>query len=165
VKRVRCFNRERDIAAERNPRGNGNVDLIQPRVLRRQPCSNPRLLNALAQDFINSLDDPLRAAPSLYGKSYEDMDSFYSAAMGLTYNQVVNNAFSFSNADYMRYGGTSFGGSLLVAKQVLSANQGTRFIHIEQGGWDLHQNIYDELRTQRGISMCWHPSSTARCRF
>ncbi len=100
--------------------------------------------------LMHSLDDPLRNAPSPYGKSYEDMDSFYSAAMGLTYNQVVNTAFSFSNADYMRYGGTSFGGSLLVAKQVLSANQGTRFIHIEQGGWDLHQNIYDKLTNPKG---------------
>jgi uncharacterized protein (DUF1501 family) len=30
----------------------------------------------------------------------------------------------------------------LVAKQVLAANQGTRYIEITQGGWDMHQNIY-----------------------
>ena len=78
------------------------------------------------------------------------MDSFYSAASGLTYSPVVNSAFSYSNADYMRYGGTSFGGALLVAKQALAANQGTRFIHVEQGGWDLHQNIYDKLANPKG---------------
>ena len=27
-------------------------------------------------------------------------------------------------------------------KQILQADQGTRFIQISQGGWDMHQNIY-----------------------
>jgi uncharacterized protein (DUF1501 family) len=112
------------------------------------PDGQPRLNDKLS--LMHSLDDPLRGAPSPYGKAFEDMDSFYSAASGLTYNPVVNNAFSYSNADYMRYGGSSFGGSLLVAKQVLSANQGTRFIHVEQGGWDMHQNIYDKLANPKG---------------
>src|SRR5205814_7420096 len=29
-----------------------------------------------------------------------------------------------------------------VARQVLAANQGTRYIQIAFGGWDMHQNIY-----------------------
>ena len=58
------------------------------------------------------------------------------------YNPVVNKAFQFTAADHARYGTTAFGNACLVAKQVLEANQGTRFIQITQGGWDMHQNIY-----------------------
>lgn len=91
--------------------------------------------------LMRSLDDKLRVnAPN--GRRFEDMDDFYAAAKGLMYNPVVNNAFAYSTQDSARYGNTGFGNSCLVAKQVLAANQGTRFIQITIGGWDMHTNIY-----------------------
>ncbi len=100
--------------------------------------------------LLHQLDDPLRKSPAPNGKPMEDMDSFYSAAKGLTYNPVVNTAFSFSAPDSMRYGNSGIGNSCLVAKQVLTANQGTRYIEIMYGGWDMHQNIYDRNTNPRG---------------
>jgi uncharacterized protein (DUF1501 family) len=91
--------------------------------------------------LLHQLDDGLRV-DSPYGKPYEDMDDFYTAAKGLMYNPAVNQAFGFTAADSTRYGGTSFGNACLVAKQILAAGQGTRFIQITLGGWDMHQNIY-----------------------
>ena len=58
------------------------------------------------------------------------------------YNPVVDQAFKYSAEDSARYGGTAFGASCLVAKQVLAANQGTRYVQISFGSWDMHQNIY-----------------------
>jgi uncharacterized protein (DUF1501 family) len=58
------------------------------------------------------------------------------------YNSVVDKAFKFSADDAARYGKTAFGASCLVAKQVLAANQGTRYVQITFGSWDMHQNIY-----------------------
>jgi hypothetical protein len=92
-------------------------------------------------DFLHHLDDPLRVDSPL-GKPVEDYDNFYQAAQGMMYNQAVTTAFSYTSADSLRYGSTSFGNACLVAKQVLAANQGTRYIEITQGGWDMHQNIY-----------------------
>jgi hypothetical protein len=92
--------------------------------------------------LLHQLDDPMRINSPL-GKPLQDYDNFYSAAKGLMYNPVVNKAFGFAADDSMRYGGTPFGNACLVAKQVLEAGQGTRFIQITQGGWDMHRNIYD----------------------
>jgi hypothetical protein len=104
--------------------------------------------NAAGQDWINqdynllhSLDDPLRVNSPL-GTAVSDYDAFYTAAKGLMYNSVVDNAFQFSASDATRYGNSAFGASCLVAKQVLQANQGTRYIEISFGSWDMHQNIY-----------------------
>jgi len=59
------------------------------------------------------------------------------------YNPVVNQAFSYTAADSVRYGNTALGNACLVANQVLKSNQGTRFIQITSNdGWDMHQNIY-----------------------
>jgi hypothetical protein len=66
-----------------------------------------------------------------------------SAANGMMYNPVVTSAFSFAAADSVRYGSSNTGNAMLVASQVLKANQGTRFIQITSNdGWDMHQNIY-----------------------
>ncbi len=93
-------------------------------------------------NLLHQLDDPLRKNSPL-GKPYEDMDAFYEAARGLMYNPVVNQAFGYTGAESLRYGNTGFGNACLVAKQVLAANMGTRFVQINLGGWDQHSNIYD----------------------
>lgn len=92
-------------------------------------------------DFLHHLDDPLRVN-SPNGLAFENYDEFYSAARGMMYNPVVTKAFSFTAADSALYGNTSFGNACLMAKQALAANQGTRYIEITLGGWDMHTNIY-----------------------
>jgi hypothetical protein len=90
---------------------------------------------------VHELDDPLRSH-SPYGQPLQDYDAFYASAKSLTYNSAVSQAFGYSSADSARYGSTSFGNACLIAKQVLAADQGTRFIQITSGGWDMHQDIY-----------------------
>lgn len=88
------------------------------------------------------LDGPLRANSPL-GKDVQDYDAFYQSARKMMYNPAVDTAFKFSGAESARYGNTSFGNACLVAKQILQANQGTRFVQINFGNWDMHNNIYD----------------------
>lgn len=90
---------------------------------------------------LHSEDNVLRLNSPL-GKAAEDMDGFYTAAQGLMYNPAVQSVFTYSTSDSQRYGSTSFGNALLVAKQALAAGQGTRFVQVTVGGWDMHQNIY-----------------------
>jgi hypothetical protein len=92
-------------------------------------------------DFLHHLDDPLRVN-SPYGQPLDDYDQFYTAANGMMYNPIVTNAFKYSTTDSVAYGNTSFGNACMMAKQVLAANQGTRYIEITLGGWDMHVNIY-----------------------
>lgn len=95
----------------------------------------------LRWDLLHHLDEENRqTAPK--GDAMADYDQFYTAAKGLMYNSVVTKAFSFTTADAAPYGATGFGNACLMAKQVLAANQGTRYIEIMLGGWDMHTNIY-----------------------
>ena len=104
---------------------------------------------------LHQIDDPLRTN-SPFGTPLQDYDAFYSAAKGMMYNPAVTQAFTFSAVDSQRYGvnnaGTSFGNSCLVAKQILAADQGTRFIQISLGSWDMHADIYG-LQNPNGNNM------------
>jgi hypothetical protein len=94
---------------------------------------------------LGQYDGAMRSAAP-YGSALKDMDSLYGAARGLMYNPTVDAAFTVSTADSARYGngtaGSNFGNALVVAKQILAADQGTRFVQINFGSWDHHQNIY-----------------------
>ena len=103
------------------------------------PFGQTRLETMLSR--LHQIDDNLRIN-SPYSTQMQDYDEFYTAAKGLTYNPVVSQAFSFTAADSARYGSSAFGNACLVAKQVLAANEATRFIQVSFGSWDMHVDIY-----------------------
>ena len=127
----------------------------------------PDTSNANGQPAFNSMfsrlhqyDDGNRVH-SPYGSQVDDYDTFYTAAKNMMYNPAVTAAFGFAAADGLRYGApdqngqpasTPFGNALLVAKQILAADQGTRAIQIQYGSWDMHQDIYG-LQNANGQNM------------
>jgi hypothetical protein len=90
---------------------------------------------------LNTEDAPLRTNSPL-GKPAEDMSGFYQSAQRLMYDPQVNGVFTYSSADSTRYGASSLGNALVIAKQAISSNMGTRFVQVTVGGWDMHVNIY-----------------------
>jgi hypothetical protein len=92
---------------------------------------------------LQTIDGSLRTN-SPYGKPLQDYNDFYNAAQQLMYNKIVDSTFAFSSTDSQRYGSSSFGNACLVAKQILAANQGTRFVLITNLNWDMHQDIYGQ---------------------
>ncbi|HYL78967.1 MAG TPA: DUF1501 domain-containing protein [Bryobacteraceae bacterium] len=107
------------------------------------PLGAPRLDQLWSR--IHELDDPLRTN-SPYGQPLQDYDAFYNSAKSLIdYSKAnVNQAFGFTPTESAAYGNTGFGNACLIAKKVLAANQGTRFIQITFGSWDMHVDIYGQ---------------------
>jgi hypothetical protein len=94
-------------------------------------------------ELLNAIDGGLRAPDSPYGASAAGLGKLYDGARGLMFNPVVTQAFSYSPEESGRYGDTAFGNACLLAKKILQADQGARFIQVTLGGWDQHQDIYD----------------------
>ncbi|MBS1808571.1 MAG: DUF1501 domain-containing protein [Acidobacteria bacterium] len=96
--------------------------------------------------MLQALDSGLRTDSPL-GASVVDMDAFYQQSKGMMYNTDLDAVFKFTTADQTRYGSSGFGNSCVVARNLVKANMGTRFIQINIGGWDNHTNIYPTSRT------------------
>jgi hypothetical protein len=73
---------------------------------------------------------------------FDEMQYFYSSARMMMNDPAVTAAFRSTGAERQRYGNSGFGTSCIVARNLVSANLGTRYIQITLGGWDNHQNIY-----------------------
>lgn len=102
---------------------------------------------------LKSIDARLRANSPL-GDDATTMGSFYDRGKSMMYDPTVDAVFKFTTEEQIRYGGTStvgqqtvngngFGNSCIVARNLVKANVGTRFIHIRHDGWDHHDDIYD----------------------
>jgi hypothetical protein len=90
--------------------------------------------------FLQQLDTN-RTSGAL-GKATMDMEDFYIQSKALMDAPNINSVFSFSAAEHSKYGSTSFGDSLVVARNLVAAGKGTRFVQATLGGWDHHSGIY-----------------------
>jgi hypothetical protein len=91
--------------------------------------------------MLMDLDSSLRTNSPL-GESVLDLDGFYQQSRSMMYNPEVDTIFRYTSAESTLYGSSGFGNSCLVARNLLKADQGTRYIQLNLGGWDNHTNIY-----------------------
>lgn len=92
-------------------------------------------------DLLHKLDT--KRACDCLGKPANDMDEFYDQSKTLMDAPGINTVFSFNDEEHTRYGATTFGDSLIVARNLAASNKGTRFIQTTLGGWDHHADIYN----------------------
>lgn len=91
---------------------------------------------------LQDIDAAHRGGQSPWGKALDDYNDFYNAARAMVYSPAVTEAFQYTDAEREPYGRTTFGDAMLVARNLIRANKGTRFVHVTFGGWDMHANIY-----------------------
>lgn len=103
-------------------------------------------------DFLHQFDKA-RGTGSL-GKPSMDMNDFYDQSKALMESPGINDLFSFSDSERTRYGATGFGDSLIVARNLVAANKGTRFVQTTIGGWDHHSDIYNRQAAQSIYAQC-----------
>lgn len=83
-------------------------------------------------------------AAGLRRSDFDEMADFYVGARGMMYDPAITAAFRFTAQDQAKYGNSPFGNACIVARNLVTAELGTRYIMITLGGWDNHQNIYQQ---------------------
>lgn len=93
---------------------------------------------------LQQLDNSLRGGKVHPDRSFADYHEYYRGAWAIMNDPRVPEVMTITAEDKKRYGGSSIGNSLILARNLLRANAGTRFIMANHGGWDHHSNIYKE---------------------
>jgi hypothetical protein len=79
------------------------------------------------------------------GKAASDFGALYDGAAKLTKSPEMASVFTVGTTDFQRYGKSKFGAELILAKQLVAADRGTRFVQATYTGWDDHNEIYGKL--------------------
>jgi uncharacterized protein (DUF1501 family) len=93
---------------------------------------------------LQQLDASLRGGQPGLDRSFADYHEYYRGAWSIMNDARVAEIFSIPDEDRKRYGSSSIGNSLVLARNLFRADAGTRFILASHGGWDHHGDIYKE---------------------
>ena len=86
-------------------------------------------------------------------RSFGDYHEYYRGAWAIMNDPRVPQIFTLTDEDKKRYGSSSIGNSLALARNLFKADAGTRFIMASHGGWDHHGNIYKENSRNHPVLM------------
>ncbi len=93
---------------------------------------------------LQELDQSLRAPGGHADRSFIDYHDYYRGAVAIMNDPRVPEIMTITEEDKKRYGSSSIGNCLILARNLFRADAGTRFIMASHGGWDHHGNIYKE---------------------
>ena len=100
----------------------------------------------------------LRAAEharvSKFGREMATYGDFYENAHRLLSDSRWPATFQIAEEDRARYGNTPVGISCILARNVLTQDAGTRYIHICHPGWDHHVYIWDRSKPSHHYKLC-----------
>ncbi|PYV13611.1 MAG: hypothetical protein DMG07_13915 [Acidobacteria bacterium] len=104
--------------------------------------------------LLSRLKEAERPRLAAYGTQMASYDSFYDTARRLLEDQRWPAAFLIRDEDRKRYGNTAVGTSAILARNVLTSDGGTRYIHICHPGWDHHVQIWDRKASSNHYVLC-----------
>lgn len=93
-------------------------------------------------DFLYSFDTSRQRQGNGVNKLLREWDAFGRSAEKMIRSPQVGEIFKLGDDERARYGKTAFGDACLIARNMVMAGAGTRYILVNQGGWDHHGDIY-----------------------
>jgi uncharacterized protein (DUF1501 family) len=105
----------------------------------------------LLKDFEQVVD----AGRSAMGKKAAEYKTFYADAQRISSDPRWSALFKTTDAELEQYGKDEYGRGMILARNLLRADAGTRFIYINDGSrWDQHSYIFDRSRRINHYANC-----------
>jgi hypothetical protein len=99
---------------------------------------------------LQQLDTSRHALDDASPAGMRRFDSFSRQVFKMMNHPKMSSVLQFTDEERKSYGSTPFGDACLIARNMVAANAGARFIMVTQPGWDHHGNIYGK-DSQGGI--------------
>lgn len=109
---------------------------------------------ARRRGLLEKLDGEWRGEEARRGSLLSEIDQQYNSAVPLLSNAKAATVFQLDDKERERYGGSGVGDACLLARNVVAADAGTRFIFITHDGWDLHGKAFDKTASNNQYTLC-----------
>jgi hypothetical protein len=97
-------------------------------------------------DLLQKFDTPQPAQSVAADRYYREFDAYYQGAYAMMKAPELAKILKVTEEEHRRYGGSRLGDACVLARNLLRAEKGTRFVALasEAGSWDMHRKIYDK---------------------
>jgi hypothetical protein len=87
-------------------------------------------------------------------RSIEEYKAHYAGAHSMMLAPGISEILRMRQEDRTAYGGSALGDACILARNLVAAEAGTRYVFISHGGWDLHANAYDKSKPTNQYTLC-----------
>lgn len=105
-----------------------------------EPKDRARLLRRW--EMLQSMDTSRLTLDDASPAGMRQFDSFSRAVFKMMNTPAMSSVLKMSDEERAAYGGTPFGDACLIARNMVAAEAGARFLLVTQPGWDHHSSIY-----------------------
>jgi len=95
-------------------------------------------------DLLHKFEAPQRTQSAASDRYYQEFDAYYQGAYAMMKAPELAKILKVTEEEHGRYGGSRLGDACVLARNLLRAEKGTRFVGLSQDGWDMHRNIYEK---------------------
>ena len=136
--------------------GSGSGSHHGVRFLRRKIRAEPSETLERRWQLLQQFEKVTGADRSALGKQADDYKTFYADAQAHSGRSALVRGCSRSRPRKKeRYGNDEYGLGLILARNILQADAGTRFIYINDGDrWDQHSYIFDRSQAHQSLRNC-----------
>jgi len=85
---------------------------------------------------------------------YREFEQYEQGAFDMMSSPKIAGALRLPPDDRVRYGSSPLGDACILARNMVSANAGTKFVMISHNGWDLHAGMYDPKNKGNHYGLC-----------
>lgn len=93
-------------------------------------------------EFLNRFDTSRAGLNASAPEPVRQYDAFGKAVHRMMNNPAISSVLSMPEEERKAYGSTPIGDACLIARNMVAANAGARFLLLTHGDWDHHSNIY-----------------------
>ncbi|MBI1790718.1 MAG: DUF1501 domain-containing protein [Acidobacteria bacterium] len=104
--------------------------------------------------LLSELDQALQASREARDRSFGAFRDFQASAHQILGDSRWPKAFRMTAEDRARYGENEVGLGSLLARNLVMADAGTRYVHIVHPDWDHHRNIFDHAAKSNHYIRC-----------
>ncbi len=102
-------------------------------------------------EFLETFDTSRKTDAASAPKRFLEWESFTRNAHRMLKSPAIGKIFELGAEERTRYGSNPFGDACLVARNMVKADAGARYILLNQGGWDHHGYIYGAGRGEEVV--------------
>src|SRR5207249_4284836 len=87
-------------------------------------------------------------------RSIEEYKAHYAGAHSMMLAPGLGEILRMRDEERKTYGASALGDACILARNLIAAEAGTRYVFISHGGWDLHANAYDKSKPTNQYTLC-----------
>ena len=98
-------------------------------------------------------EEGLERSGAAAARSVDDYRAHYQGAHSMMLADGIGKVLAVNPEERKEYGSSSLGDACILAKNLITAQAGTRHILIQHDGWDFHANIYDQSKNSNQYTL------------